>query len=118
MPHSALAPLFQLRYRASDLRRATFNRVARQFYRRLGGKAKGNKERRIIHVDSNLLVAHIERLVERQRQVKREDALVAVEPIVLRWLQGKFIAVADMDEGEIVEVLERKRHDPSLQLVD
>jgi hypothetical protein len=37
--------------------------------------------------------------------VEREDALVGVEPIVLRRLQGKFIAVADIDEGEIVEVL-------------
>src|SRR5262249_23100696 len=67
MPRSALAHLFQLWDRRLDLRGAAFNRGARQFYRGLGGKAKSNKERRLIHVDSNLLVAHIERLIEGQR---------------------------------------------------
>jgi hypothetical protein len=35
-------------------------------------KAKRNEERRIVDVDLNLLVACIEWLVERQREVERE----------------------------------------------
>ena len=69
-----------------DLRCAAFNRGAQQIHRGHGGNAKGNEERRIVNVDLNFLIARIDRVVERQCQVEREDALVGVEIIVLRRL--------------------------------
>ena len=64
--------LLRVWVRRLDLRYAALDVVAPQFYRRLGGEAEGDEEGRIVDVDLNLLVACIEWLVERQREVERE----------------------------------------------
>src|SRR6478609_6643312 len=88
-----------------DLRGAASDRRARQFHRRLGGKAEGDEEGRVIDIHIHRLAVGILRLLERQREVEREQALVVVERIILRRLQRKIVAVPDMDEGEIIELL-------------
>ena len=70
-----------------DLRRAAFDGVARQFHRGFGGKSEGDEEGRIVDVDLDLLALRIKRLLEGQREVEREQALVVVERIVLRRFQ-------------------------------
>ena len=77
--------------RPFDLRGAAFDAVTGQFHRGFAGKAEGNKEGRIVHIDLNLLAMHVKRL-EWQRQVEREQALVVVERIVLGRLERKIAA--------------------------
>jgi hypothetical protein len=90
-----------------DLRRAAFDGVARQFRRGFGGKSEGDEEGRIVDVDLDLLALRINRLLEGQREVEREQALVVVERIVLRRLLRQIVPIPDMNECEVIEVLER-----------
>jgi hypothetical protein len=67
---------------------------------------EGDEERRVIDIHVHRLAVGILRLLEREREVEREQTLVVVERIILRRLQRKIVAVPDMDEGEIIELLE------------
>jgi hypothetical protein len=90
-----------------DLRGTALGRVSRHFHRGLVGEAEGHEEGRIVDVDRHGLATRIERRHERQGEMQREQALVVVERIVLRRLEGQIVRIADMHIGKIVEVLER-----------
>ena len=50
----------------------------------------------------------VERLLQRQREMQREERLVVIDRVVDRLLeQQRLIVVTEMHEGEIVEVLQR-----------
>ena len=96
--------LLRLRVRLLDLGRATLGYRSRQGYRRFGRKAEGYEEGWIVDVDLNFLAMRVERRLKREREVQRKQALVVMERSVLRRFERKSVGIADMNEGEVIEL--------------
>ena len=71
----------RLRVRLLDLCRAAFDTVTRQFHRRLSSEAEGHEEGGVVDIDIHRLLVGVDRLSEREREVKREQPLVVAERI-------------------------------------
>src|SRR4029078_2985028 len=74
--------------RQDDVRSAAFVVRAGQGDRLLGGKAESYEEGGIIDIDLHRLAVRIDRLLERQREVQRENALVVIDAIIDTWAEG------------------------------
>src|SRR4029078_7993831 len=70
-----LRVLLRFGVRLLDLGAAALDRGTGQFHPRFSGEAAGDEEGWIVHIDLNVLAARVERLLKRQREVQREQAL-------------------------------------------
>ena len=98
-----------LRIWCLNLGAAALRLVARKRNRLLGGEAECNEEGGIVDVDLDRLTVRIDWRLERERKVKREQALVVVEGVIHRRLELEQLVVfaLEMHEGEIVEILKQ-----------